>query len=70
MLSDAASLTLALFASWLVQRSTSARHTYGYYRSEILAALVNGAALIAISIYISVEAARRFSKPQEIRGAP
>jgi cobalt-zinc-cadmium efflux system protein len=70
MLSDAASMTLALFALWLAQRPTSARHTYGYYRGEILVALVNGAALIAISIYIFVEVARRFSKPHEIQGAP
>ena len=63
MLSDAGSIGLALFAMWLATRPSGSRHTYGYYRTEILAALVNGAALVAISILIFVEAWQRLRSP-------
>jgi len=68
MLSDAAALALSLFALWISRRPPSDRRSYGYYRAEILAALVNGAALIAISIFILVEAYERLSQPPEIVG--
>jgi cobalt-zinc-cadmium efflux system protein len=43
MLSDAAALALSLFALWIVdRRPPGSLRTYGYYRAEILAALVNG----------------------------
>src|SRR5690625_7833366 len=41
MLSDAAALALALFALWIAERPAQPRYTYGYYRAEILAAVVN-----------------------------
>jgi cobalt-zinc-cadmium efflux system protein len=69
MLSDAASLALALFALWIAQRPPTPRHTYGYYRTEILAALVNGATLVAISVYIFIEAYERVGEPPEVQGA-
>jgi cobalt-zinc-cadmium efflux system protein len=69
MLSDAGALALSLFAIWVAQRPATPRHTYGYYRTEILAALVNGATLVAISIYIFIEAFRRFGEPPEVQGA-
>jgi cobalt-zinc-cadmium efflux system protein len=50
MLSDVASLGLTMFAVWIARRPASPRRTYGYYRAEILAALLNGAALIAIAV--------------------
>ena len=50
MLSDAAALGLSLFAAWISPRPPTPQHSYGYYRAEILAALANGATLIAISI--------------------
>ena len=68
MLSDAAALALSLFALWIAERPANPRRTYGYYRAEILAALVNGATLIAIAILIFVEAYRRFSAPPEVMG--
>ena len=43
MLSDAAALALSLFAMWIADRPPTSRRSYGYYRTEILAALVNGA---------------------------
>ena len=45
MLSDVAALALSLFAMWIAERPATPRHSYGYYRTEILAALVNGVAL-------------------------
>src|SRR5262245_23010860 len=48
MLSDAGALALSLFAIWIAQRPGDAQKTYGFYRMEILAALANGAALLAI----------------------
>lgn len=68
MLSDAAALALSLFAMWMAQKPATPQRTYGYYRAEILAALANGAALIAIAIIISVEAFRRLEAPPEVQG--
>lgn len=68
MLSDAASLALALFAMWIAQRPPTSERTYGYYRAEILAALFNGATLVAISVFIIYEAYQRFTDPPEVLG--
>ena len=67
MLSDAGALALALFAMWLASRPSGSQHTYGYYRTEILAALVNGATLVAISILIFTEAYQRLMNPPEVQ---
>ncbi len=56
MLSDVAAPGLALFALPMARRAPTPRRTYGFYRTEILAALFNGATLVAISLYIFVEA--------------
>ena len=69
MLSDAAALALSLFAIWIAQKPPTSRRTYGYYRTEILAALVNGATLVAISLYIFLEAYRRIGEAPEVQGA-
>jgi cobalt-zinc-cadmium efflux system protein len=68
MLSDAASLGLALFALWIAQKPRTAVHTYGYFRTEILAALVNGATLVALSLFIFWEAYQRWQDPPDVRG--
>jgi cobalt-zinc-cadmium efflux system protein len=68
MLSDAASLGLALFALWIASRPRNSTHTYGYFRTEILAALANGATLVAVSIYIFFEAYHRWLNPPPVRG--
>lgn len=68
MLSDVAALGLSLFAIWIAQRPATPQRTYGYYRTEILAALANGATLIAISLLIFVEAFHRLSAPQPVAG--
>ncbi len=68
MLSDNVSLGLALFALWLADKPPTPDKSFGYRRAEILAALANGVTLVALSIWIFVEAARRFSEPVEILG--
>ena len=68
MLSDALSLGIALFAVWLAGRPATPNRSFGYKRAEILAALFNGATLVAISIWIFVEAYGRFFEPPEILG--
>jgi cobalt-zinc-cadmium efflux system protein len=68
MLSDNFSLGLALFAFWLSAKPPTPDRSFGYKRAEILAALVNGATLVAISIWIFYEAYRRFLAPPEILG--
>jgi cobalt-zinc-cadmium efflux system protein len=70
MLSDAGALGLSVFALWIAQRPANSKHTYGYYRTEILAALANGATLVAISVYVFVEAFRRIGQPPEVLGGP
>ncbi len=66
MLSDAASLVLALFAAWLGGRAATPERTFGFKRAEVLAALVNGLALVAISIWILIEAYQRLSDPPQV----
>lgn len=70
MFSDAAALGLSLFAIWIAQRPADSRQTYGYYRTEILAALINGATLLAISVFIFIEAVERWRAPQPVEGGP
>jgi cobalt-zinc-cadmium efflux system protein len=68
MFSDAAALGLSLFAVWIAQRPPTPQHSYGYYRAEILAALANGATLIAIAIIIFIEAFHRLAAPEPVAG--
>lgn len=66
MLSDAASLAIALAAFTFGARAANAQKTYGYKRFEIVAAFVNGATLILIALYIFYEAILRFSAPPTV----
>jgi cobalt-zinc-cadmium efflux system protein len=68
MLTDAAALALAILAMWIAERPPSPRHSYGFYRTEILAAVANGATLVAIALFIFVEAWHRFRAPPEVQG--
>jgi cobalt-zinc-cadmium efflux system protein len=68
MFSDVAALGLSLFAIRIAARPPNAERSYGYHRTEILAALANGAALVAISIYICVEAYGRLWHPPDVAG--
>jgi cobalt-zinc-cadmium efflux system protein len=69
MFTDAAALGLALFAQWIARRPPSRRASYGYARAEVLAAFVNALALIALVVFIVVEAIRRLLDPQPVAGA-
>jgi cobalt-zinc-cadmium efflux system protein len=66
MLGDTATIALALFASWLAARPATAQRSFGYRRAEILAALANGVALVAVAIWVFIEAIDRFSSPPKI----
>jgi len=68
MFTDTLALGLSLFALNLAKRPANQTKTYGYYRAEILAALVNGTILIVVSGYIFYEAYHRFVEPPEVRG--
>src|SRR2546421_2451338 len=69
MLADVAALGLSLVVAYLAQRPATAERTFGLLRLEIVAALVNGAALLAISLGIALEAYQRFRAPQQVHGA-
>lgn len=66
MLADAGALLVALFAVRIGRRPATASHTFGYRRAEVLAAVANGAALIAISAYIVFEAVQRLGSETAI----
>lgn len=68
MLSDSVALGLSLAAIIFGQKAATADRTYGYKRFEILAALLNGIALVALSGYILYEAIIRLSSPPQVLG--
>src|SRR6476646_11556248 len=68
VLTDAGALGLSLFVAWLARQPGSPAKTYGYLRWEILAALINGATLLLISVWIVIEAVMRFKHPEPIAG--
>ena len=69
LLSDAGSIALALFAAALAGRPAGGQMTFGYQRSEILAALVNGLLLVAVAVAVAIAALGRFGDPPQIDGA-
>ena len=68
MLSDALALGLAAFASWVGSRPAGSRHSYGFARAEVVAAFVNGLAMLLIVVVIAVESIRRLLDPQPVTG--
>ncbi|MGK9370098.1 cation diffusion facilitator family transporter [Melioribacter sp. Ez-97] len=64
--SDSVSIVISYIALKLKHRKNSPRHTFGLKRAEILAAVINSAVLIVISVYLFYEAAKRFSSPEVI----
>lgn len=69
LLSDVGSIVLALIAARLALLPAAGRRTFGYQRSEVLAALVNGLLLVGVSIAIAIAAVGRLSDPPSIEGA-
>ena len=68
MLTDVLALGLSLIAMRLAMRPPSQERTFGYVRLEILAALVNGAVLLGISVWIAWEAWGRLTTPEKVDG--
>jgi len=69
VLGDVGALTLALGTTWVASRPHSPRWTFGYHRAEVLAATVNGLALLAIAAVIAWQAVLRLWTPVEIDSA-
>src|SRR6187399_1336180 len=67
-LSDVIALLLAWGAAWLSQKQPTQRHTYGYRRASILAALFNAGLLLVAVGGIVVEAVNRLQEPADVAG--
>src|SRR6476659_11212413 len=67
MLTDVAALSLSFFAMRFSSRRATPRMTYGFYRVEILAALLNGVFLVLIALYIFYESYFRLFNPAEVK---
>jgi cobalt-zinc-cadmium efflux system protein len=66
MFTDVGALAFSLFVVWLARQPATSQKTYGYLRWEILAALLNGAVLLAVSAGIVWEAIQRLRSPQPV----
>jgi cobalt-zinc-cadmium efflux system protein len=70
MLTDVSALALSLLALWFAGKPANLKKTYGYYRMEILSALLNGVLLLGITGVILVEAWQRFRHPAPVQLGP
>lgn len=70
MATDVAALALALVAVWLARRPATPQRSFGFARAETLAALLNAAALIVLSLALFWEVARRIGNPPEVDSGP
>jgi cobalt-zinc-cadmium efflux system protein len=68
MLTDGSSLALAAAAAWLARRPPSLRHSYGFARAEVLAALINSVLMLVLLGFIVHEAIGRIGTPRAIHG--
>jgi cobalt-zinc-cadmium efflux system protein len=68
MLSDNVALALALGAVWIAGKPATPQRTFGYKRAEVLVALANGLALVALAIWIFYAAVRRLDDPPDVLG--
>ena len=68
MLTDVGALTLSLFVAWFSRQPGTPQKSFGYLRWEILAAFLNGAALLLVSVWIIVESVMRLRDPQPVEG--
>lgn len=68
MVTDSAALGLALLAQLIAKRPPTARHTFGFGRSEALAAFVNGLVMLGVVAWISFEALQRLASPEKVQG--
>ena len=70
MLTDVSALSLSLFAAWIATKPATPEKSYGYYRTEILAALINGVALCLLVIWIYARALQRLHNPPDVLTGP
>ena len=70
VLSDVGAIALGMTAATIASRAGSPQRTFGLQRAEVLAGLANGIALVAISIWIGIEAIGRLSDPVDLDAAP
>ena len=70
MLTDVGALSLGLIALWFAGKPPTVGKTYGYYRSEILAGFINAFLLVAVSIFIIVNACQRLGDSPIIEPIP
>jgi cobalt-zinc-cadmium efflux system protein len=68
LLSDVGSIGLALLAAGLASRPGGARRTFGYQRTEVLAALANGLLLAAVAVAVAIAAIGRLGDPPGVDG--
>ncbi len=68
MLTDAASIGLAMVAMHVAKQPVTATRTFGYHRFEILAALLNALTLWLIAAWVIVEAFHRFRDVPDLEG--
>jgi cobalt-zinc-cadmium efflux system protein len=66
MLNDASALAFAVIAAWLAERPVDLKKSYGYHRTEILAAFLNGIFLLIVVAFIFYEAIQRFQNPVNV----
>ena len=70
MLLDASALGLSWYALRLSQKQNDSEHSYGYHRFQILAAFVNGLTLLALSLWIFIEAIGRLKVAPQVLPIP
>lgn len=68
MFTDAGAILLSLFAFWLSKRPPNQKLTYGYHRTEIIAALISGFTTWGLSIWLIYEAIHRLFHPEPVEG--
>lgn len=67
MLTDVFALSIAFFALWFSMKPATLNKTFGFYRTEILGALINGMILMGISVAIIIKAYQRLQTPHEVK---
>jgi cobalt-zinc-cadmium efflux system protein len=68
MVTDSAALLIAALAGWIARRGPSPKHSYGFGRAQLVAALVNGLFMLAVVTAIIVQAVSRFANPIAVQG--
>ena len=68
VLTDVGGLAIALTAATLALRPANSRRTFGFARAEVLGAIAQATLLLAVGVFVVVEAIRRFGEPPEIAG--